>query len=87
MAAQSDDQTAMAINDNLPALAAKISAGLAVKPEVFITHPVELKILNVMTKSELQEFTAEHGWRVVCRIGGRQIEFYNDAGARERDQI
>jgi hypothetical protein len=25
---------------------------------------------------------AEHGWRVVRRVGGRQIEFYNDASQR-----
>jgi len=24
-------------------------------------------------------FAAENGWRVVRRLGGRQIEFYNDA--------
>jgi hypothetical protein len=76
----------MAISENLAAVAGKIATVLAVKPQVFITHPVELKILNMMTKSELDEFAAEHGWRVVRRIGGRQIEFYNDAGVRQRDE-
>jgi len=30
----------------------------------------------------LEKFAIDHGWRVVSRIGGRQIEFYNDAAAR-----
>jgi len=61
---------------------AKISTRLAVKPEVFINHPAELRILRSMTDDQLREFAAEHGWRIVRRVGGRQIEFYNDAGAR-----
>jgi len=69
----------MARNEHLPALATKISATLAVKPEIFITHPAELRILRSLTDEELRRFAAEHGWRVVRRIGGRQIEFYNDA--------
>jgi hypothetical protein len=71
-------------SENLPALTAKIAAALATRPEVFITHPVELKILNQMTKPELDEYAIEHGWRTVFRIGGRQIEFYTDVTARER---
>ena len=73
-------------NQNLPALTAKIAAALATRPEVFITHPVELRILNQMTKEELGEYAAENGWRTVWRVGGRQIEFYNDATARERNE-
>jgi hypothetical protein len=69
-------------SQSLPALTAKISAALAVRPEVFITHPVELRILNAMPREELDEFAAEHGWRIVRRIGGRQIEFYNDVSVR-----
>ncbi|HEY4282325.1 MAG TPA: hypothetical protein VGM62_04610 [Chthoniobacterales bacterium] len=76
----------MAISDELPAIRAKISATLAVKPGMFITHPVELRILNAMTKNELDEFATEHGWRTVRRLGGRQIEFYNDAGLRWADR-
>jgi hypothetical protein len=72
----------MARNEDLPALAAKISATLAVKPEIFITHPAELRILRSMTDDDLRNFAAEHGWRIVRRLGGRQIEFYNDASAR-----
>ena len=67
--------------DNLPALAGKIRTTLAVKPEVFITHPAELRILHAMSDKQLRQFAAENGWRIVRRIGGRQIEFYNDAGA------
>ena len=74
----------MPLSDNLAAVAAKISATLAIKPSVFVTHPVELRILNSMTPSELDEFAAERGWRTVRRIGGRQIEFYNDVSVRER---
>ena len=69
-------------NDHLAMLAGKISAALTVKPEIFITHPAELRILRSITDEELRQFAAEHGWCVVRRIGGRQIEFYNDATAR-----
>ena len=69
----------MSQSENLPALTAKISATLAAKPEIFITHPAELRILQSMTEEELRQFAADHGWRTVRRIGGRQIEFYNDA--------
>lgn len=68
----------------LAGLTAKISAALAVKPEVFITHPAELKILSFMSEAELRKFATDHGWRVVRRVGGRQIEFYNDAGVAYR---
>ncbi len=69
----------MAGNEELPGLAAKISARLAVKPEIFIVHPAELRILHSLTDKDLRHFAAENGWRVVRRLGGRQIEFYNDA--------
>jgi hypothetical protein len=74
----------MAQNENLPAVTEKITAALATRPEVFITHPVELRILKSMTDNELEQYAIEHGWRIVRRIGGRQIEFYNDVMARER---
>jgi hypothetical protein len=67
------------MREHLPALTAKISAALAIKPEVSITHPAELRIISSMPDDELRKFAAEHGWRTVRRIGGRQIEFYNDA--------
>jgi hypothetical protein len=72
----------MAGNEHLPGLTTKIAAGLAVKPEIFITHPAELRILRSMTDDELRNFAAKHGWRIVRRLGGRQIEFYNDASTR-----
>ena len=67
---------------NLPALEKKITAVLAIRPECFITHPVELAVLKSMSPADLEKFAIDHGWRVVSRIGGRQIEFYNDAAAR-----
>ena len=81
-----DRKINVARNEDLPALTKKISAILAVKPEVFITHPAELRILKSMTDEELRQFAAEHGWMSVRRIGGHQIEFYNDAGAQTRSE-
>jgi hypothetical protein len=68
--------------ENLAALAAKISKVLAIKPECFITHPAELQVFKTMSREDLNEFAIARGWNVVRRVGGRQIEFYNDAGAR-----
>jgi len=64
----------------LGGMAEKIVRMLAVKPEYFVTQPAELKVLRGLSESELGEFARQHGWRTVRRIGGRQIEFYNDAG-------
>ncbi len=72
----------MAGNEELLGLAAKISARLSVKPEICITHPAELRILRSMPDHDLRRYAAEHGWRIIRRLGGRQIEFYNDAGVR-----
>ena len=71
--------------EHLPTLTAKIRATLSVKPEISITHPAELRILSSMTDDELHQFAGDHGWRTVRRIGGRQIEFYNDASLRPYD--
>jgi len=68
--------------DNLPAVERKISTVLGIRPECFITHPAELGVLRAMTPDQLENFAIDHGWRVVSRIGGRQIEFYNDAAAQ-----
>jgi hypothetical protein len=68
--------------DDLTAVTAKITRTLANKPQIFITHPAELKILRSISDDQLRNFAAEHGWRVVRRLGGHQIEFYNDAGTR-----
>jgi hypothetical protein len=37
-----------------------------------------------MSDQDLRAFAAENGWCVVRRLGGRQIEFYNDASVREK---
>jgi hypothetical protein len=69
------------ILEQLPAVITKIARMLAMKPEYSVTHPSELKIVQALSDSELRDLALEHGWRVVRRVGGRQIEFYNDAGA------
>ena len=61
-----------------------IAQQLAHRSEHFITHPAELKIFHALSEDELRQFAHRHGWRVVRRIGGRQIEFYNDAETRWR---
>ena len=68
--------------DRLGALRTKISGVLAVKPQCFITHRSELSSLNGLKPDELREFAEQNGWRSVRRVGGRQIEFYNDATVR-----
>jgi hypothetical protein len=70
------------MHDHLPALAAKVAAILSNKPEYFVTQPAELRILRGMSEADIGNFAASHGWSVVCRLGGRQIEFYNDASVR-----
>ena len=67
------------VDDRLPAVIAKIESMLAIKPEYFVTHPSELSVVRALSEEELREVAREHGWRVVRRVGGRQIEFYNDA--------
>jgi hypothetical protein len=69
--------------DGLAGLTTKIAARLATKPEIFIIHPAELRLLRSIPSQDLCALAAENGWRVVRRLGGRQIEFYNDASARE----
>ena len=70
--------------DQLPAVIAKIAQMLAIKPEYFVTHPSELRVVRALSAEELREVARNHGWRVVRRVGGRQIEFYNDAGVSFR---
>jgi len=69
--------------NGLTGLTAKIAARLANKSEIFIVHPAELRILRLMSDQDMRRFAADRGWRVVRRVGGRQIEFYNDASARQ----
>jgi hypothetical protein len=71
------------MNPNLLAVENKIARILSTRPECFITHPAELAVLESMSPAEVEDFAIDHGWRVVSRLGGRQIEFYNDASARD----
>ena len=66
--------------DGLGGLTSKIASRLAIKPEVLIIHPAELRVLRSMSDQDVRAFAARNGWRVFRRLGGRQIEFYNDAG-------
>lgn len=70
------------MDECLPALAAKITSVLSIKPEYVVTQPAELRILREMSEADVREFAESHGWRVIPRLGGRQIEFYNDASQR-----
>lgn len=70
------------MSDQVAPIETKISRVLAAKPQCFITHPAELRALNSMPDDALREFAQTRGWQVVRRIGGRQIQFYNDAGTR-----
>jgi len=63
-------------------LVEKVTARLRLKSEITIIHRAELRILRSMTDTELRSLAAENGWRVVRRLGSRQIQFYNDAGTR-----
>ena len=72
------------MHEQLPAVVAKISRMLAVKPEYFVTHPSELRVVRALSDSELRDISQRHGWRFVRRVGGRQVEFYNDAAALYR---
>jgi hypothetical protein len=67
------------MHQHLPALAVKIAKVLSIKPEYLVTQPAELRILREMSEADVREFARNHGWRVIRRLGGRQIEFYNDA--------
>lgn len=69
------------LNANLAALADKVGRMLATKPEYLVTHPAELHVVGGMPEADLRAFARDHGWRVVRRLGGRQIEFYADVTA------
>jgi hypothetical protein len=72
----------MGMHELLPAIAVKIEKVLSTKPEYLVTQPAELRILRAMSDAAVEEFARSHGWRVIRRLGGRQIEFYNDASRR-----
>jgi hypothetical protein len=69
----------MTMQEDLSALATKIAKMLSIKPEYLVTQRAELRILRGMSEADVREFAKGHGWRVIRRLGGRQIEFYNDA--------
>jgi len=75
------------MSPNLIAVENKIERVLSTRAECFITHPTELAALKSMSLDELERFALDQGWRVVSRLGGRQIEFYNDAGARLANEV
>jgi hypothetical protein len=70
------------MHNDLPALAAKIGDRLSISSEYIMTQPAELRVLRNMPEEEIREFARSHGWRIIRRLGGRQIEFYNDASVR-----
>lgn len=70
------------MQNDLPALAAKIGGRLAISSEYIVTQPAELRVLRDMSEDEIRDFAKSRGWRVIRRLGGRQIEFYNDASVR-----
>ena len=74
----------MTPQEQLPAVIEKIRRMLAIKPEYFVSHPSELRVVRALSPDQLQEMARKNGWRVVRRIGGRQIEFYNDASVSFR---
>ena len=70
------------MHEELPALAVKIAKALSHGSEYVVTQSAELRILREMSEAEIQEFAKSQGWRAIRRLGGRQIEFYNDASVR-----
>jgi hypothetical protein len=68
---------------DLAALDAKIAERLSRSSEYVVTQPAELRVLRQMSAAELGDFARSRGWRFIRRLGGRQIEFYNDASVRE----
>ena len=70
------------MHPDLSALAEKVAKVLSRVAEYVVTQPAELRVLREMSEAEVSEFAKSHGWRVIRRLGGRQIEFYNDASIR-----
>ena len=68
--------------EELPGLVEKITDVLSRGSEYVVTQPAELRGLREMSDIELSDFARSHGWRVIRRLGGRQIEFYNEATQR-----
>ena len=70
------------MHNDFAALASKIGGRLAISSEYVVTQSAELRVLRDMSEDEIREFARSHGWRIIRRLGGRQIEFYNDASVR-----
>jgi len=70
------------MHPDLSGLAAKVTKELSRESEYVVTQPAELRVLRGMSDAEVSEFATSHGWRAIRRLGGRQIEFYNDASLR-----
>jgi hypothetical protein len=70
------------MHGELPALDAKIAKALSRGSEYVVTQPAELRVLREKSDAEVREFAKKNGWRVIRRLGGQQIEFYNDASQR-----
>jgi len=70
------------MHPDLSALAEKIAKVLSRVSEYVVTQRAELRVLREMSDAELSEFAKSYGWCVIRRLGGRQIEFYNDASMR-----
>ncbi|PYL07535.1 MAG: hypothetical protein DME33_10285 [Verrucomicrobia bacterium] len=70
------------MHKDLPALTTKIAEVLSKGSEYLVTQPAELRVLRNMSDAEIRDFARNHGWRVIHRLGGRQVEFYNDASER-----
>ena len=70
------------MHEELGALAAKAAKVLSRSSEYVVTQPAELRVLRQMSHAEVDEFAKSHGWRAISRLGGKQIEFYNDASVR-----
>jgi hypothetical protein len=70
------------MHNDLPALAAKIGEALSNRSAYIVTQAAELRVLREMSEAEIRDFAKSRGWRVIWRLGGRQIEFYNDASMR-----
>jgi len=70
------------MHPDLPAISEKVAKVLSRVAEYVVTQPAELRVLREMSDAEVSEFAKSHGWRVIRRLGGKQIEFYNDASQR-----
>ena len=70
------------MHEELAGLAAKAAKVLSRSSEYVVTQPAELRVLREMSHTELDDFAKSHGWRAIRRLGGKQIEFYNDASLR-----